>query len=136
MEKNPTMLFVVAAALVNQANEILIQKRPKGKAMAGLWEFPGGKVEAGESPVSALIRELKEELGIHVDPKKLTPVTFASEALDDKYLLLLLYMGREWQGQPRAIESLEMEWVTLSDMRRRAMPPADRPFIDHLERII
>lgn len=136
MEKNPTMLFVVAAALVNQANEILIQKRPAGKSMAGLWEFPGGKVEPGELPVLALIRELNEELAIRVAPENLTPVTFASEALDGRYLLLLLYSCRKWSGQPRALESAEIEWVTLNEMRGRAMPPADRPFIDHLANII
>lgn len=136
MEKNPTMLFVVAAALVNQANEILIQKRPAGKAMAGLWEFPGGKVEAGESPVAALIRELDEELAVGVEPENLLPVTFASEALDGAYLVLLLYLCRIWQGQPRAMESTAIEWVTLDEMRARAMPPADAPFIDHLARVI
>jgi 8-oxo-dGTP diphosphatase len=136
MEKNPTTLFVVAAALVSQANEILVQKRPEGKSMAGLWEFPGGKVERHESPESALARELKEELGIDVDPENMVPVTFASEPLGDKNLLLLLYLCRTWEGEVQALESLEMQWVTIDAMRKLQMPPADAPFIDYLEKVI
>ncbi|NJM50569.1 MAG: 8-oxo-dGTP diphosphatase MutT [Sphingomonadales bacterium] len=136
MEKNPTMLFVVAAALVNQVNEILVQKRPEGKAMAGLWEFPGGKVEASEKPESALKRELREELGIDVQTGNLVPLTFAEEALGTKNLLLLLYLCRDWSGEPVAMEGNELRWVTMDDLRKLPMPPADKPFIGHLARIL
>jgi len=136
MEKNPTMLFVVAAAFLNQTNEILVQKRPTGKMMAGLWEFPGGKVEAGEEPESALSRELKEELGVVVDPQNLVPATFASEPLGDKNLLLLLYICREWEGEPQALESTEIAWVTVEEMKALPMPPADRPFVDYLAKLL
>lgn len=134
MEKNPTMLFVVAGALTNENDEILLQKRPVGRTMAGLWEFPGGKVEIGETPESALVRELREELGVVIDPKNLTPMTFASEALGEKHLILLLYICRVWNGAPQALESPQIKWVKLSDMRKLKMPPADAPFIDALER--
>jgi 8-oxo-dGTP diphosphatase len=136
MEKNPTMLFVVAGALISQANEILVQKRPVGKSMAGLWEFPGGKVESHETPESALVRELKEELGIVIDPEKMVPATFASEPLGDRNLLLLLYICREWHGEVQALESLEMQWVTIDSIRALAMPPADAPFIDYLAKAL
>ena len=133
MEKNPTMLFVVAAALTNQAGEILLQKRPEGKQMAGLWEFPGGKVDAGESPESALVRELKEELGIEVSALDLSPITFASEALGDRNLLLLLYRCCVWQGVPAALDSPELRWLLPPDMHELPMPPADRPLVVALE---
>jgi 8-oxo-dGTP diphosphatase len=132
MEKNPTMLFVVAAALTNENDEILLQKRPEGRSMAGLWEFPGGKVEAGETPESALIRELEEELGVGIEAENLHPVTFASQVLGHKHLVLLLYICRIWNGEPKALESPEIAWVTLSEMRSFDMPPADVPFIDAL----
>ena len=133
MEKYPTMLFVVAAALINERDEILLQKRPDGRSMAGLWEFPGGKVDAGESPESALIRELHEELGIVVELDTLVPLAFASEPLADQHLLLLLYTCRIWAGEPLPLESPEIAWVQIQNMRAYAMPPADKPFIDALE---
>ncbi len=132
MEENPTMLFVVAAALTNENDEILLQKRPEGRSMAGLWEFPGGKVEEGETPESALIRELEEELGVGIEAQNLYPVTFASEALGDKHLILMLYICRIWSGEPKALESPEIAWVPLSEMHNLEMPPADGPFIDAL----
>ncbi len=135
MEKNPTMLFVVAAALTNQAGEILLQKRPEGRQMAGLWEFPGGKVDAGESPESALVRELKEELGIDVEPQNLTPVTFASEPLDGRNLLLLLYRCHSWHGEPQALDAAEIRWLLPQDMHGLPMPPADVPLISALENV-
>jgi 8-oxo-dGTP diphosphatase len=135
MEKNPTMLFVVAAALTNENDEILLQKRPEGRSMAGLWEFPGGKVEPSESPDLALVRELKEELGVTVEGENLNPVTFASEALGDKHLVLLLYSCRVWFGDPLPLESPEIAWVSLNNMRKLDMPPADAPFIDALARL-
>jgi 8-oxo-dGTP diphosphatase len=135
MEKNPTMLFVVAAALTNQDGEILLQMRPEGRQMAGLWEFPGGKVDAGESPESALVRELNEELGIRVAPDKLIPMTFASEPLDNRNLLLLLYLCYEWQGEPEPLDSPEIRWLKPSDMHALPMPPADRPLVTALEKL-
>ena len=136
MEKNPTMLFVVAAALTNQAGEILLQRRPEGRQMAGLWEFPGGKVDAGESPESALVRELNEELGINVDPQKLQPMTFASEPLEERNLLLLLYICREWQGEPQPLDAPEIRWLHPSDMHKLPMPPADKPLVVALENLL
>ncbi len=136
MEKNPTMLFVVAAALTNQDGEILLQKRPEGRQMAGLWEFPGGKVDAGESPESALVRELKEELGIDVDPENLVPFIFASEPLEERNLLLLLYRCHHWRGEPEALDATEIRWLRPSEMHHLQMPPADIPLVSALENII
>jgi 8-oxo-dGTP diphosphatase len=136
MEKNPTMLFVVAAALTNEDDEILLQRRPDGRSMAGLWEFPGGKVESGESPESALIREIKEEIGVDLDAKNLIPFTFASENLDGHHLLLLLYICTKWDGDPAPLESPEIAWVKTGAMRALKMPPADAPFIDALEKYL
>jgi 8-oxo-dGTP diphosphatase len=133
MEKNPTMLFVVAAALTNEDDEILLQRRPQGRSMAGLWEFPGGKVEPGESPEFALIREIKEELGVGLDPENMIPLTFASENLDEQHLILLLYICRKWDGEPVPLESPEIAWIKTGAMRALEMPPADAPFIGALE---
>jgi 8-oxo-dGTP diphosphatase len=133
MEKNPTMLFVVAAALTNQDGEILLQKRPEGRQMAGLWEFPGGKVDAGESPESALLRELQEELGIDVLAENLVPITFASEPLGDRNLLLLLYRCATWLGEPVALDSPELRWLLPADMDSLPMPPADVPLVRALQ---
>lgn len=135
MEKNPTMLFVVAAALTNQAGEILLQKRPDGRQMAGLWEFPGGKVDVGESPESALIRELKEELGIEVEAKNLAPLAFASEPLGDRNLLLLLYRCGVWNGDPQPLDTPELRWLQPVDMHQLPMPPADLPLVTALEKL-
>jgi 8-oxo-dGTP diphosphatase len=134
MEKNPTMLFVVAAALTNQAGEILLQKRPEGRQMAGLWEFPGGKVDAGESPESALVRELREELGIDVEPQDLFPLTFASAPLEGRNLLLLLYRCYQWRGEPQPLDTPEIRWLRPQDMGALAMPPADVPLVLALEK--
>lgn len=134
MEKNPTMLLVVAAALTNEAGEILLQKRPEGRSMAGLWEFPGGKVEAGETPESALIREIKEELGIDLIVEDLAPFAFASEPLGDRHLLLMLYRCSHWVGEPKPLESPELRWVLPADMDRLPMPPADVPLVRALQR--
>ena len=132
MEKNPTMLFVVAAALIRPDGKICLQKRPKNKAMAGLWEFPGGKVEADEAPAAALARELDEELGIGVESSSLTPLTFASQPLANRNLLLLLYTCHHWDGEVSALESPELGWFLPSEMKLLQMPPADGPFIDAL----
>jgi len=104
--------------------------------MAGLWEFPGGKIESGESPERALIRELHEELGISVEAACLAPAAFASEPLDERHLLLLLYACRKWSGTPQAIQADELKWVRPVELHRLAMPPADRPLIGLLEALV
>ncbi len=128
MQKNLTLFKVVALAMRRNDGCILLQKRPENTAMAGLWEFPGGKMEKGETPEQSLIREISEELGVKVDEGDLEPVTFASEALADRHLLLLLYQCSKWQGQPAALHAEELRWVTLEDMAALPMPPADEPF--------
>ncbi|MFA6122650.1 MAG: (deoxy)nucleoside triphosphate pyrophosphohydrolase [Sphingomonas sp.] len=126
-------MLVVAAALVDAAGRVLVQRRPLGKALAGLWEFPGGKVESGETPEAALVRELEEELGIAVAPAALAPVTFASEPLADRHLLLLLYLCHAWQGEPQALDASALAWHTPTALQGLEMPPADLPFIAALE---
>jgi 8-oxo-dGTP diphosphatase len=132
MEKTPTILFVVAAALTNEKGQILIQKRPQGAQMGGLWEFPGGKVDNGESPEIALIRELQEELGIAVSMHDLVPETFASEPLGARSLVLLLYRCARWLGTPAPLYASELQWVLPKDMAALPMPPADYPLVQKL----
>lgn len=127
-------LFVVAVALVDAAGRVLVQQRPAGKQMAGLWEFPGGKVEPGETPEAALVREVAEELGIAVAQETLRPLTFASEPLADRHLVLLLYLCRNWVGEPQALDAVALSWHAPSALHALAMPPADLPFIAALER--
>jgi 8-oxo-dGTP diphosphatase len=126
-------LFVVAAALIDDQGRILLQKRPTGASMAGLWEFPGGKVEPNETPENALIRELREELGVAVNAASLTPLSFASEALGNSHLILLLYAVRDWAGEPVALHAAELSWVVPPAMAQLPMPPADRPLVQQLE---
>lgn len=121
------LMPVVAAALVAADGSVLLQQRPAGKQHGGLWEFPGGKLEAGESPEAALVRELGEELGIVVDPLDLTPVTFASAAAGSRHLLLLLFRITRWSGEPRPLDAAALAWVHPSAMATRPMPPADYP---------
>ncbi|NVD26767.1 (deoxy)nucleoside triphosphate pyrophosphohydrolase [Parasphingorhabdus flavimaris] len=132
MEKNPTYLFVAAAALVDEKGRILVQKRPEGKPMAGLWEFPGGKVESGETPEIALIRELREELNISVEPQDIEPLAFASEPLAEKHLILLLYICRRWTGQVESPEALDLQWLPVTEIDGLPMPPADGPLVQML----
>ncbi len=129
-------LFVVAVALVDRAGRVLVQQRPAGKQLAGLWEFPGGKVEPGETPEAALVREVTEELGITVAVDALRPLTFASEPLADRHLLLLLYLCREWVGEPQALDAAALAWHAPATLHRLAMPPADLPFIAILEKAL
>lgn len=120
-----SVVFVVAVALVDIDGRVLIAKRPPGKSMAGLWEFPGGKVDVGEMPEHALIRELREELGIDVTANCLAPFTFASHRYDDFHLLMPLYVCRVWEGTVRAQEGQMLKWVSPLDMKQYPMPPAD-----------
>lgn len=136
VKKNPTLLVVVAAALIDPDNRILLQKRPQGRPMAGLWEFPGGKLDPDELPEAALRRELAEELGIEVAPDALHPACFASEALDDKHLLLLLYRCERWQDEPKPLEAQELGWFSIEQMYRLPMPPADLPLLPLLKKLI
>jgi 8-oxo-dGTP diphosphatase len=130
------MLIVVAAALIDGDGRVLIQQRPPGKNMAGLWEFPGGKVDAGETPEAALVRELSEELGIDVETACLAPAAFASEALGEKHLLLLLYICRKWCGIPQPLEASALKWVRPNALYSIEMPPADRPLIGLLDALV
>jgi 8-oxo-dGTP diphosphatase len=129
-------LFVVAAALVDADGRVLVQQRPEGKPMPGLWEFPGGKVEGGETPEAALIRELAEELGIETWDSCLAPAAFASEALGDRHLILLLYVCRKWRGVPAALHGEALRWVRPLELHGLAMPPADRPLIGLLDALL
>lgn len=135
MKKIPT-LFVVAAALVGSDGRVLLQQRAAGRAMAGLWEFPGGKVEESETPEAALIRELREELGIETDAACLAPACFASAPLGDRHLILLLYVLRKWTGTPRPLDAAALAWLRPAEMFRLDMPPADRPLIGLLDALL
>jgi 8-oxo-dGTP diphosphatase len=128
--------MVVAAAMVDGDGRVLVQQRPPGKAMAGLWEFPGGKVDAGETPEAALIRELAEELGVDVEAACLAPATFASEMLGERHMILLLYSLRKWRGIPRALHASALRWVRPIELHGLEMPPADRPLIGLLDALI
>ena len=126
------IVVVVACALVDPDNRVLVARRPKGKAMAGLWEFPGGKIEEGELPEAALIRELREELAIEIKAPCLAPLTFASHTYDDFHLLMPLYICRKWQGSVMARENQELKWVRPLRLREYEMPAADIPLVPHL----
>ena len=126
------MLLVVAVALVDKDNRILIAQRPEGKNLAGLWEFPGGKLEPGERPEAGLIRELEEELGIKTWESCLAPLTFASHAYDDFHLLMPLYICRKWEGIPVSKEGQALKWARAGALRDYPMPPADLPLIPPL----
>ncbi len=132
MAEDKKILLVVACALVDVDRRVLIAQRPADKALGGMWEFPGGKLEAGESPEAALIRELEEELGISTQTACLAPLAFASHAYDDFHLLMPLYVCRKWQGQPKALEHDALKWVRPQALRDYEMPPADAPLIAHL----
>ena len=125
-------VLVAACALVDVDGRVLIARRPEGKTMAGLWEFPGGKVEAGELPEQTLIRELMEELGIDVTQACLAPLTFASHRYPDFHLLMPLWICRRWEGIVTAREGQELAWVRPQRLKDYAMPPADEPLIPHL----
>jgi 8-oxo-dGTP diphosphatase len=130
------LVLVVACALIDADGRVLIAQRPEGKSMAGLWEFPGGKVESGEWPERSLIRELKEELGIVVKEDCLAPLTFASHLYPDFHLLMPLYVCRRWEGFVTAREKQKLKWVRPPDLRNYPMPPADEPLISHLTALL
>lgn len=126
------MVLVSAVALIDVDGRVLLAQRPPGKSMAGLWEFPGGKVEQGETPEAALIRELHEELGIDTWASCLAPLTFASHSYDDFHLMMPLFACRKWEGTPQAREGQVLNWVKPTEMRNYPMPAADIPLISVL----
>ena len=126
-------VLVSAVALVDADGRVLLAQRPEGKMMAGLWEFPGGKVEPGETPERALIRELQEELGVDTWQSCLAPLTFASHAYEDFHLLMPLFICRKWQGIPQPREGQALKWVRATELRKYPMPPADIPLIPILQ---
>jgi 8-oxo-dGTP diphosphatase len=130
------LVLVAACALIDADGRVLIAERPPGRTMAGLWEFPGGKVEAGERPEETLIRELKEELGIIVREPCLAPLTFASHAYEDFHLLMPLFVCRRWEGIVTPLEGQQLKWVKPNKLRDYPMPPADVPLIAHLTTLL
>jgi 8-oxo-dGTP diphosphatase len=133
---NVRLVLVAACALIDADGRILLAQRPPGRAMAGLWEFPGGKVEAGERPEQALIRELAEELGITVAEACLAPLTFASHGYPDFHLLMPLFVCRRWEGILTPREGQKLAWVRPNRLRDYEMPPADTPLIPHLTALL
>ena len=131
----PTVL-VSAVALVDRDGRVLLAQRPEGKKLAGMWEFPGGKVEPGETPEAALIRELGEELGIDTAESCLAPLSFASHSYDDFHLIMLVFVCRKWQGHPKPLEGGELAWVRPARLRDYEMPPADLPLIPVLQDLL
>jgi len=129
-------LYVAAGALIDADGRILLAKRPEGKAMAGLWEFPGGKVCAGETPAEALARELNEELTINTDTSCFAPFGFATQDLDDVHILILLFVCRKWTGNPVATEGQILKWVKPEDLLAYPMPPPDRPLAAQLRELL
>jgi 8-oxo-dGTP diphosphatase len=123
------LVLVAAAALVDADGRVLVARRPPGKSMAGLWEFPGGKVRPGETPEAALVRELREELGVDTAESCLAPIAFASHAYVDFHLLMPLFACRVWRGEPHAREGQALKWVMPARLAELEMPPADRPLI-------
>jgi 8-oxo-dGTP diphosphatase len=135
-EPGKPVVLVVAVALVDVDGRVLLAQRPPGKSLAGLWEFPGGKVHEGESPEYALVRELREELGIDTAASCLAPFTFASHAYDDFHLLMPLYVCRVWQGTPIPLEGQALAWVRPNAMGKYPMPPADKPLVAMLRDLL
>ncbi len=129
-------MLVVAAAMVDGDGRVLLQQRPPGRHMEGLWEFPGGKVDEGELPEAALIRELREELGIETEEACLAPAAFASARIGDRHMLLLLYICRKWRGSPQPLDATALQWARPAQMFGLDMPPADKPLIGLLDALI
>lgn len=135
-DKNFKILLVAACALIDSDGRILLAQRPEGKALAGLWEFPGGKVEPGETPEACLIREMEEELGITTKAACLAPLTFASHTYDDFHLLMPLYVCRRFEGIPEGREGQAIKWIFARNLRDFPMPPADEPLIPILQDLL
>jgi 8-oxo-dGTP diphosphatase len=135
-ESGLPLVVVAAAALIDVEGRVLLAQRPAGKTMAGLWEFPGGKIDPGETPEAALIRELAEELGVDVRMRDLAPLTFASHSYPDFHLLMPLYVCREWLGAPVPREGQRLAWVRPQDFADYPMPPADRPLVMGLRQLL
>lgn len=132
----PPLLIVVACALVDPDGRVLVQERPPGRPLAGLWEFPGGKLRPGEGLAACLVRELEEELGIRVEPACLAPLTFASHVYEAFELLMPLWVCRRWTGEPSGLEGQRLRWVRPRALRELPMPEADRPLIPFLEELL
>ena len=129
-------VLVVAAALIDTDGRVLIAQRPSNKSMAGLWEFPGGKINEGEKPENALVRELNEELGINTWRSCLAPLSFASYTYDDFHLLMPLFVCRKWEGTPTPMEGQVLKWVDKNNLTNHSMPPADIPLISAIRDIL
>lgn len=136
MKDKFSILLVVACALLDHDNRILLAKRPEGKSLAGLWEFPGGKMEAGETPEASLIRELYEELGIRVKQECLSPFTFASHTYEKFHLMMPLYICRQYEGVVEGREGQELKWVCAANLDQYPMPPADIPLVPMLKDLL
>jgi len=134
--KHLPSVLVSAVALVDRDGRVLLAQRPEGKKLAGMWEFPGGKVEAGETPEAALIRELGEELGIDTAQSCLAPLSFASHSYDDFHLIMLVFVCRKWQGTPQPLDGGDLAWVRPARLRDYEMPPADLPLIPVLQDLL
>ena len=130
------IVSVVAAALIDAEGRVLVAQRPEGKSLAGLWEFPGGKIEPGETPEAALVRELAEELDIVVAAEALAAHSFVSHGYPDFHLLMLLYLCRDWQGEPNSLEGQPLRWATMADLAGLPMPPADIPLLESLRSFV
>jgi 8-oxo-dGTP diphosphatase len=130
------LVLVAAAALIDTDGRVLLARRPEGKAMAGLWEFPGGKVEAGERPEQTVIREFAEELGVTIQEACLAPFAFASHSYDDFHLLMPVFVCRRWEGAPQPKEGQTLAWVTPREMKNYPMPPADVPLVAQLRDLL
>jgi 8-oxo-dGTP diphosphatase len=129
------LVVVAACALIDAQGRVLIAERPKGKSMAGLWEFPGGKVEADERPEKTVVREMREELGVSIDESTLSPFIFASHTYPDFHLLMPLFLCRQWEGEVSPREGQKVAWVPADELDRYPMPPADAPLIPMLKEL-
>ncbi|WP_455478633.1 8-oxo-dGTP diphosphatase MutT [Bartonella sp. B10] len=136
MRTKNSLLLVVACALLNEDNSVLLTERPQGKSLAGFWEFPGGKIEQGETPEESLIRELEEELGIHVQPSNLQPLTFASHVYETFHLLMPLYLCYHYEGIVQGREGQKLQWVFIGDLDKYPMLGADKPLVQALKSLL
>ncbi|EJF80829.1 mutator mutT protein [Bartonella sp. DB5-6] len=136
MRMKSSLLLVVACALLDQDKRVLLTERPQGKSLAGLWEFPGGKIEKGETPEASLVRELEEELGVHVQASNLLPLTFASHSYKTFHLLMPLYLCYHYEGIAQGREGQNLKWVFIDDLNKYPMPDADKPLIQLLKNFL